>query len=283
MDPDLVRIILVVFGVLLVAGIYLWDRYKHATPTQRAVKRKRHEPEAELDPFAPPPGQRVDPSLEDFEKSARKLPPEFGSIASSDPAPTPQAAGPPDAKPQIVDDWQIAPPDAEPQGSLNLNFGAHGDGDYLHRDPALEGEVEHKLVVLNLVARNDVFAGPAIAKACAVNDLELGEMSIFHRRDGPDGPVLFSVASMVEPGSFPVDDMAGFSTPGLSIFTQLPGVRDGIEIFERMLATANLLGSQLNGELRDDRQNKLTRQMEKHLRESIIEHRRKLNLARSRH
>ncbi len=283
MDPDLVRIILVVLGVLLVAGIYLWDRYKHGAPKRRVAKKRRPDP-IEEDPFATPPGQRIDPALGTFaESSAPEAPPERGSATAKEAPEVSSQAAPLAAEPPIVDDWQIGTRDAEPQGSLDLNFGAHGDGDYLHRDPALDGEVEHKLVVINLVARNGVFAGPAIEKACTKNDLMLGEMSIFHRHDERDGPVLFSVASMVEPGKFPVDDIAGFSTPGLSIFTQLPGVRDGIEVFDQMLAAANRLASQLNGELQDDRHNKLTKQMEKHLRESVIEHRRKLKLARSRH
>jgi cell division protein ZipA len=88
---------------------------------------------------------------------------------------------------------------------------------------------------------------------------------------------------MVEPGSFPTGDTSAFKTPGLSIFTQLPGVRDGVEIYDEMLATANRLAALLHGELQDERHNKLTRQMEKHTRESIIEHRHKVKLARSRH
>ena len=39
MDPDLVRLILIVLGVLLVAGIYLWDRYKRSQPRAQAFRR----------------------------------------------------------------------------------------------------------------------------------------------------------------------------------------------------------------------------------------------------
>jgi len=95
--------------------------------------------------------------------------------------------------------------------------------------------------------------------------------------------VLFSMASMVEPGTFAADELEGFSTPGLSLFTQLPGARDGVEIFDTLLATAKQLATLLDGELLDERRNKLTRQMEEHIRESVIEHRRKVNLVRSRH
>ena len=54
--------------------------------------------------------------------------------------------------------------------------------------------------------------------------------------------------------------MAAFTTPGLSLFTQLPGVRDGIEIYNDMLAVGGRLATLLHAELQDERHNKLTRQ-----------------------
>jgi cell division protein ZipA len=108
-------------------------------------------------------------------------------------------------------------------------------------------------------------------------------MSIYHRQDPAAGGVLFSMANMVEPGVFPLDAMDSFTTPGVSLFTQLPGVRDGVEIYENMLDSARRLASELGAELQDERHNKLTRQMQEHTRERVIEHRRRLRLARSRH
>ena len=53
MDPDIVRLILAVLGVLLVAGIYFWDRYRRALPrfrmpgrTPAGFSRESDEPEA---------------------------------------------------------------------------------------------------------------------------------------------------------------------------------------------------------------------------------------------
>jgi cell division protein ZipA len=138
--------------------------------------------------------------------------------------------------------------------------------------------------VLHLAARGQPIRGDALVAAMASLGLTLGEMSIYHRQDADSGQVLFSVASMVEPGNFPTDDgMAEFRTPGLSMFTQLPGPRDGLEIFTEMLAASKTLAERLDLEVRDDRHNKLTRQMQDHIREAIVEHRRKVRLARSRH
>jgi len=287
MDPDLVRLILIVLGVLLVAGIYLWDRYKRARPRVQASRR-------------PPAGISIDSGeVEDAGPSARAEPHMDDAIEAipemrlgDDRHPDddaimlpekPRSRGTLDPDPEDIGEWNGVVRDADPQFSMELAFDAHGDGDYLSTDPALYGEVERKIIVIHVVAQDGDFAGPAIEKACRANDLVLGDMSIYHRYDGSSGRVLFSMASMVEPGSFPAGAMDGFGSPGLSLFTQLPGVRDGVEIYDEMLATANRLAALLHGELQDERHNKLTRQMEKHTRESVIEHRHKLKLARSRH
>ncbi len=283
MNPDLVRLILIVFGVVLVAGIYLWDRYKRAVPRPQASRRSPAEMSMDADAIEQAAASRQEPHMEEAIESIPQL--RLDEVDEDLPpvatVSRPQRAL--DPEPEELGEWSGVARDTDPQFTMDLNFDAHGDGDYLSTDPALYAEVERKLVVINIVARDGSFAGPAIEKACKANDLKLGDMSIYHRYEGSGGRVLFSMASMVEPGNFPAGGMAGFATPGLVIFTQLPGVRDGVEVYDEMLATANRLGELLHGELQDERHNKLTRQMEKHIRESIIEHRRRIKLARSRH
>lgn len=304
MDPDLIRLILVILGVLLVLGIYLWDRYKRAAPRRSMVRELPPEEPAELESSyesnrlddAEPYYETHEAADEMPDASVRRREPRVDSVPESVPAfsardddvanagsTKPTHASALDPEPEDIGTFSTAAEDADPQFSMDLNFDAHGDNDYLSTDPALVDEVERKIIVLNIVSKGKDFRGSAIAKACDSIHLRLGDMSIYHHHDGVTGKVLFSLASMVEPGNFPADDMGGFSTPGLSMFTQLPGAKDGMEIFEDMLAAGKRLASLLQGELQDDRHNKLTIQMEKHIAESIIEHRRRLKLARSRH
>lgn len=290
MDPDLIRLILVVLGVLLVAGIYLWDRYKRAAPRSPMVRPvARDDDPADHDDVEAPFEERREPQLGDMSEAT------VPDISEHEAAPAVEAerfdepqsaaklpAADIDPEPADIGTWGVAAVDDDPQYSMNLSFDAHDSGDYLSTDPALADDVERKLIVLHVVAGGGEFRGPAIEKAFLSLHLRLGEMSIYHHHDGASGKVLFSVASMVEPGSFPVDDIDAFATPGLTLFTQLPGARDGIEILEIMLQTAKRLAELLHGELQDERHNKLTGQMERHIAESIIEHRRRLRLARSR-
>lgn len=274
MDPDLLRLLLVVMGVLLVLGIYLWDRYQRAAPPlrNRRVTPEPPRPEdrsdriervdtGEISARGPGDSPAHDPRAPAFHRPARALDPE----------------------PRDLGDWSEDVRRDDPQLSMGLHFNADGDGDYLNADPALAEDVDRKLIVVHLAVRAGMITGPALEKACSAAHLDLGEMSIFHRRDPATGRVLFSLANMVEPGAFPKDAFKDFKTPGLSLFTQLPGARDGLEIYADMLAAANQLAGLLNAEIQDERHNKLTRQMQDHMRESIIEHRRKVRLARSRH
>jgi len=227
--------------------------------------------------------ERAEPTMEDVVESIPEMRAEQPQAAVDI---VDSAQGTPsglDPDPADIGDWSDTAGGQDPQFSMDLNFDAHGDTDYLSTDPALYDEVERKLVVMNLIRRDGAFSGATIEKACSAAGLVLGDMSIYHRQEAGSGRVLFSMASMLEPGSFPVGEMSGFSTPGLSLFTQLPGVRDGVEIYDEMLSTAERLAALLHAELQDEGHNKLTKQMQEHTRESIIEHRRKIKLARRRH
>lgn len=280
MDPDLVRLVLIVLGVLLVVGIYLWDRFKRSVPRSRPQRRRRSPAAfdgAETDAAVSTPDAAVE-AVERREQP-HSQPPEAQPVDVDRPTPPQPAPEGPDAS--ATDDWSDLTNAAEPQFSMDLSFSA--DADHGGRgEAAMPDDIEHLIVVIHVIGRDRPISGPVLEKACAELGLQGGDMSIYHRR-GPDGGVMFSMASMVEPGIFPFDDMAAFETPGLSLFTQLPGVRDGIETYEAMLQTAQRLATALKAELQDDRHNKLTRQMQEHTRESIIEHRRRVRLARSRH
>jgi cell division protein ZipA len=283
MDPDLVRLILVVLGVALVAAIYLWDRYKHAPP--RPVRRRRafREPVVRQEPVDEGDTGPVETVVDEAAAVAEPESPRESEARPEAASGTRGKGSALDPEPVDLGQWSDAVAAAEPQFALDLSFDAHGDADYLATDPALRDEVEHLIIAIHIAARDGMMPGPAVAKACASVGLVPGDMSIFHRRDPAAGDrVLFSLASMVEPGSFPLEDMGGFNTPGLTLFTQLPGPRDGLAVYDAMLATAERLAELLRGELLDERHNKLTRQMREHTRALIQEHRHRVRLARSR-
>lgn len=131
-----------------------------------------------------------------------------------------------------------------------------------------------KLIVLHVAASgSQQILGVDLKAALAAEDLEFGVMDIYHRlvptEQGPTPQ--FSVANMLNPGTFDPAAMDGFSTVGVSLFLQLPGPRDGMESFETMLSCAESLAARLGGQVLDASRSTLTPQGIEHIREGIRE------------
>ena len=266
MDADRLRLILLFAGMTLVVAIYLWDRYKRSRQRLKGLslrQARKIRKEYGLDSID------EDESLPSFTAVEAKPEPEVSLKVVSPASPL--------ADPEPVSKHE---PEPRPEVQPELDFGANDQDDYLHVDPALQSDMPQMVVQIGLVKKEGTFTGPEIAQAMEAAGLKPGAMEIYHQHDSryPDR-VLFSVASMVEPGYFPFDDMENFSTPGLLFFTQLPGVRDGMEIYSQMLYAANQIAGALDGVLQDENRSVLSKQSIQHTKDAIAEHRRQLRLA----
>lgn len=131
-----------------------------------------------------------------------------------------------------------------------------------------------KLIVLHVTAgASERILGVQLKAALEAEGLEFGVMDIYHRMvSGGGGRVpQFSVANMLNPGTFDPAAMDDFSTPGVSMFLQLPGPREGMESFDAMLACAEGLATRLGGQVLDASRSTLTGQGVEHIREGIRE------------
>jgi cell division protein ZipA len=131
-----------------------------------------------------------------------------------------------------------------------------------------------KVVTLRLVAgHRGTFAGDELALSLRGIGMRHGKFGIFHRYEGSDEDrVIFSAASLVEPGSFDLANLKDQRLPGISLFLVLPGPLDGAEAFDLMMATARALAQSLNAELLDESGSSLSIQRERYLREEIIQY-----------
>jgi cell division protein ZipA len=94
------------------------------------------------------------------------------------------------------------------------------------------------------------FRGPALLEILEQLGLVYGDMRIFHHYGIGDMKAerpLFHLANMVEPGSFEPDRMQELTTPGVSLFMQLPTPLDASVVFELMYNTACRLAEELGG------------------------------------
>lgn len=158
------------------------------------------------------------------------------------------------------------------QGELDLEHndlfdsGDEGGDEEDHQDAAEE------VIIINVMARpNTVLEGSRMLPVLLKQGMRLGDMSIFHRHADASGkgPVMFSMANMVKPGTFALSEMDTFTTPGVSFFMQLPNKVGNMQCFEQMLKTAEAIKHELDAQLKDENRSVFTRQTIEHSRQRI--------------
>ncbi len=132
-------------------------------------------------------------------------------------------------------------------------------------EPAVAPSVVEKCLSdfyqINIMARDQAkIAGEDLLFILKRLGFRYGEMSIFHRHLEPDGhgDVLFSLANMVKPGTFDPARMAQFTTPGVSIFMELPRQGRAEAHFKLMLQAAEKIAAELDALLMDRQRNPLS-------------------------
>lgn len=213
---DGLRWLLLLVGLFVVAGVYLYTRFQRDRTEDQA--------DSELS------GDRVEPSLGDSDATG--------------------------------DEQRLEPP---------------RDDDV---DDSAAPESAQKIVTLRVIARsNGAFPGDDLVLNLRGIGMRHGKFGIFHRFEGSDeDKIVFSAASLVEPGSFDMANIKEQKIPGISLFMVLPGPMDGANAFDLMMAAARALSQSLDAELLDESGSTLSIQRERYLREEIIQHQHSLVL-----
>ncbi|HTF86349.1 MAG TPA: cell division protein ZipA [Cellvibrio sp.] len=145
-------------------------------------------------------------------------------------------------------------------------------------------EPEEVLIINVMSMKGEFFKGAALLDIILKCGMRYGDMNIFHRYSDKqgEGALLFSMANMVKPGTFDLDAMDNFETPGVSLFMTLPIKADSMASFDLMVDTARAIAETLGGELKDEQRSVMTRQTIEHCRQRIRDYELK-KLSRSRH
>ena len=221
---DGLRWLLLISGLLVVAGVYWYSR--------REAGRSRNSE----------PGARREPSLDN--SAVQKFDDDAGDVDDDPPCLEPD----PDSESEAVE----------------------------------TGKPREKIVTLRLVAgrHSASLAGDELALGLRAVGMRHGRFGIFHRYAGDDeNRVVYSAASLVEPGSFDLVNLKEQKFPGISLFMILPGPLEGSEAFDLMMTAARTLAKSLDAELLDETGSTLSIQRERYLREEIIQHQHGIKVA----
>jgi FtsZ-interacting cell division protein ZipA len=225
------RLILLLFGVVVIVSLYLWDRL------QKRLARRRDWPDEHgggdtdlLDDLKIP----VRGGGEDEDFSA--------VLAALKPGPAPDTGAP-----------ITGPLNAGGRGQAALQS---GNLITLHVMADRETPFTGPALLSALKEEGLEFGDMGIFHHFGLEGL---------RSDRP----LFHLSNMVEPGYLDPDAMADFTTPGLSLFMLLPTPLDGGVVLDLMLVSARMLARRLGGTVTTHDRKPLTEEYIQRLREQI--------------
>lgn len=157
------------------------------------------------------------------------------------------------------------------------------DNEITEKQKKLEPLEPEVIVVSIVMPEGQVISGAALLPILLTLGLRYGEMDIFHRHEdnAGNGKVTFSLANMMNPGTFDLDALETFTTRGLTLFMTLPNAGDAFEVFEHMLGAAKQISVEFGAQLLDDKRSVMTKQTEQHFKGKIRDFERKNRIALS--
>ena len=242
MDDSTFRWILIIAGIAIIAGIFLFgnpDRKRKPRASRKRVhaQRVRREPALDANPLD------SDSNDDDAQQAelAIDLPGEEGF--------DPEASGDMRIEPRL-DDKPKAPTGPPPD----------------------------RIVTLFLQARdNQTITGIDLLDASLKSGLVFGSHDIFHRVREEDVEPVFSMANLTKPGSFDKTAWNTMEIRGVTMFMTLPGPRNALDAWDSMLATSRRLAELLHADLMDDQHEVFTRQRSLQIKEDLREYERQKN------
>ena len=118
--------------------------------------------------------------------------------------------------------------------------------------------MQNDIIVLYILPKaGQHLAGAQINSSAQAMGLSFGEMNIFHYR--PNQRNVFSLANMLEPGSFDANTIHDLKTTGLTVFMQIRG-NDPLDDLTEMLQRSYQLAGLLDARLCNHRREPLTEQ-----------------------
>jgi FtsZ-interacting cell division protein ZipA len=277
--PEL-RIILLVVGVLFVAGIagFEWWRSRGARPMSPGIPRDDAASDPQP-PRAPSPLPEINVVRDSRIAISDSLP--VIELASTSASGTRRALGI-----SISDDVAVDvahdSSEREPVAARDEPYiGQHDEVSEVRiideAAPvvgpqivlAWPSETERRIVTLRVIPRVEPrFQGRGVRQAFSAAGFWHGPLDIYHLPDDT-GRAVISAAALAQPGTFDPSIMDSQRFSGLNLFAVLPGPKPERETFDELVHAARQLAERLDGKLADQHGEELTPQRIARLRQAL--------------
>ena len=235
------RLFLLIIGIVIVAGIYIWGTLNaHKKQRQQTVQ-----PRSPADDIANLKIANIDETDIDYSSVLAGL---NQSISETKDA---RVESVPAENVENKDTFSEPPLNKKQEELSSVDKSSSGEDKRETRDETAQG-----IVTLHIIPKGDeLINGQEILKAVSQVDMQFGAMNIFHHfgvGEMKAEQALFSMANMMEPGSFDMNQIESFNTHGLVMFMRLPALIDAQVVFELMLNTSQRLSGLLGGDVCDE-------------------------------
>ena len=128
---------------------------------------------------------------------------------------------------------------------------------------------EEVLVIHLMANKGEKVAGQQLLDAVLSAGIRYGAMKIFHRHlsDDGSGPVLFSMANLVNPGTFDLNTMGDLEVPGVTLFMALDDIEDPVDALNIMIEAVDSIVGDLQLNVMDESRSSMTRNTIEHYRQ----------------
>lgn len=133
-----------------------------------------------------------------------------------------------------------------------------------------DNESAQEVLVMHLMAnKGETVTGADLLNTILGVGFRYGAMKIFHRHqlDDGSGPVLFSMANLLNPGTFDLNTIRQLQTPGVTLFMALDDIEEPVEAFEIMIKAIDVMATALDLNVMDESRSSMTAQTIDHYRQ----------------
>ena len=133
-----------------------------------------------------------------------------------------------------------------------------------------ESESAQEVLIMHLMAnKGETVTGADLLNTILGVGFRYGAMKIFHRHllDDGSGPVLFSMANLLNPGTFDLNTIRQLQIPGVTLFMALDDIEEPVKAFDIMIKAVDVMATALDLNVMDESRSSMTAQTIDHYRQ----------------